>query len=164
MRTAKEEARRLIEQCLGAADNEAAATLQLRVLLATGRLSSVLEVPAIERSKFEYQIPGVGIADLALFHPGGGLTLVEAKGPEVCRAIAAGIGQLFMYEAGVRQQLARNGTPPPFVNRVLCAPVTAEWAFPVWQACQIAGVRFVTLQTLGKLKEAAAVDLEALEG
>jgi hypothetical protein len=154
---------RLIAECLAATDNEQLAVLQLRILLLTGEMAKVFGVPVIESSRFEYRIPGVGFADLALFHPGGGLTLVEAKGPESPRTLVGGIGQLFMYEAGARRLLTKAGRPPPFVRRVLCAPVLAEHAFPVWAACQIAGVHFVHLQTRQNLQQAAAEDLAALE-
>jgi hypothetical protein len=162
MEVAHSSAREVASSCLRARNNEAAATLQLRIMLWTGKLSQIMNVPPVERHVFEYRIPGVGIADLVVFHPGGGLTLVEAKGPEDCRAVAAGIGQLFMYEAGVRRQLTRAGKPPPFVNRILCAPVTPEEAQPAWEACQLAGVRFVHLCPLERLQAAAAQDLQAL--
>jgi len=145
----------LARSCNAAVDNEASGVLQLRLHLAAGKLADVLGVKPFIRHKFEFLIKGLGFADLALFHADHGVTLVEAKGPHCNRMLVAGIGQLFMYEAALRANM--GGRAPAYVDKILCAPVTAEESMPTWRACELAGVRFVHLACYRNLR--AALDV-----
>jgi hypothetical protein len=142
----------LARRCNVAQNNEEAAVLQLRLHLAAGRLATVLGVRPIVSCRFEFQLKGLGFADLAIFHANHGVTLVEVKGPVGNREACAGLGQLFMYEAALRRQLV-GGQVPAYVDKILCAPLPPEKAMPTWEACQAAGVRFVHLATFKQLQE-----------
>ncbi len=142
----------LARDCNSAVNDEAAGVLQLRLHLAAGSLADVLGVKPFTRHRFEFPLKGLGFADLVLFHRDNGVTLVEAKGPHCNRVLCAGIGQLFMYESALRKQTGSR--PPAYVNKILCAPVSAEESMPTWHACELAGVRFVHLARFPDLQSA----------
>lgn len=131
--------------------DESAATLQLKILLAMGSLSKVLGVRPFRRHAFEYSFGG-GRADLVLFHRDFGVTIVEAKAGGGAREMAAGIGQLFLYQAEAMRKF-KGVHAPKYINKILCAPVRAEDSMSVWTACNLAGVKFVHLQEFKPFKE-----------
>lgn len=124
-------------------DNEAAAVWQLKAMLAFGTLQSIIGGKPIRRIEYEYKL-GSGRADIVLFHRDCGITIIEAKAAHNQGTIAAGIGQLFLYESEARQIMV-GPHAPKYVHKVLSAPLHPEEAMPVWRACQIAGVKFVHL-------------------
>lgn len=132
-------------------DNEEAVMEQLRLMAACGDLASVLQCPSITQYAFELSLPGVGRADLVLFHDDGGVTLVEAKGPMDTRSLACGIGQLFVY-AGAIQRMRFGGRVPTSVGMFLVAPVTAEKSEGVRRACELAGIGFLRLPPFKQFK------------
>jgi hypothetical protein len=141
----------LVKRCNSARDNEAAGVLQLRIHLAAGELHTLLKVKPFTRHQFEFQLKGLGFADLVLFHADGGVTIIEAKGSDGNRMVSSGIGQLFMYEAAYRLQASCS---PAYVNKVLCAPVGADKFMPTWRACELAGIRFIHLAEFKALQSA----------
>ena len=132
-------------------DDESAAILQLKILLEMGALRSVLGVGEFRRHAFEYNL-GSGRADLVLFHRDCGISIIEAKASNRCGVVAAGIGQLFLYEAEARMKF-KGPHAPKYVNKFLCAPMAAEDAMPIWSACRLAGVKFIHLKEFEPFKD-----------
>jgi len=123
-------------------NNEAAAILMLKLFLMFGDLEKVLGVKKIERHRFEFSVCG-GRIDLLLFHKDKGISIVEVKAQNDVRTILAGIGQLCLYEVGIRKKMVRR--PPKYINRILTAPIEPSVSLHIMEACEIAGVRFAHL-------------------
>ena len=137
---------------LSISDNEKAVTQVLRLMLLFGDLQRVLKVKPISRYKFEFPVNS-GRIDLLLFHNDGGISIVEAKADRLPREIALGIGQLCMYEAGLRKKMR-----PAYINRILIAPIKSENSLEIMSACELAGVKFIHLPKFKKIKG----DIEAI--
>jgi hypothetical protein len=133
---------KLLESLQYLGDDEDAAVRQLRLQLMVGKLHECLDAPPIKQYRFEYPLPGTGLADLVVVHEDGGVSIVEVKGPRTVRDIAAGIGQLFLYEGAMWQEKF-GGRTPAYVKKVLCAPVWPTIPSPIYEACLCAGVQFL---------------------
>jgi hypothetical protein len=110
----------------------------------------MLDVPKIERYRFEFNLKGAR-ADIILFHRDDGITIVEVKAGHVPRDVVAGIGQLCLYEAMVPEAFKSN--PPKYVRKVLAVPMAKEKAGNIIKACEIANVKLVLMS---EPKEVAA--------
>lgn len=126
-------------------NDEASVILMLRLLLIFGNLERAIGGPKITGHRFEFCIP-VGRIDLLLFHDNGVATIVEAKSETAStRELVAGIGQLFLYSAGLPAALSPQ-QQPKHIRRVLCAPGLRA-RDGVEQACDLAEVDCVSLAT-----------------
>lgn len=123
-------------------NNEASAALQLRLMLIFGHLAKALDVPKITRHRWEVPA-GPGRVDLLLTHCDGSASLVEIKGERSVIEVAAGIGQLLIYEAALRLQWGNAG--PALVRKILCSHVPLQSTASLIHACNEAGVSFVCL-------------------
>lgn len=132
-------------------NNEKAVTLQLKIMAIYGDLQKTLGVRQIERYKFEHHV-GCGRIDLYLIHTDGGVTLVEAKAENKLTTMAAGIGQLLVYEAALRIKQKKNKYPK-YIDKILCVPVDIEKHPELEIACFNSGIKLVSLMTFGKLQK-----------
>lgn len=142
-------------QFLRMQDNEKAAMLMLRGwLLYDGHIERALGIPKVLSHRFEFHVPD-GRIDLLLFHSDGGMTIVEAKAATTAPKIAAGIGQLCYY-ASVLPQVLSERQQPKYIRRLLCAPIEPPQAAVLMSACELAGVTFRPLPTVGYVKSLLA--------
>lgn len=118
---------------------EDAAVGALEVLLFTGKLASFMGWPEVTLYERETRI-GNGRCDYVLEHADGSLTLLEAKAEGDRRAIVAGIGQLFLYEASLPRYVRS-------VRKALATPGYGE--ADIAKACELAGVDFIPLGDVG---------------
>lgn len=131
-------------------NNERAATLMLRLVLACGDLPRMLKVPAIIGHRFEFSVGG-GRIDLLLFHKDRSVSIVEVKAEFCMRVIAAGIGQLCMYAVTLPGKLHKS-QQPPHIRRILCAHVQPKKAGNIIAACKLAGVEFAYIPSFKEFK------------
>ena len=133
-------------------DHESCVTLQLKIIAITDGLAKFFKIPKLKGYKFEYKV-SVGRIDLIMFHLDGGVTIVEAKGNTDVRAIASGIGQIFMYESVIRDNFREN-KKPVYVNRILCAPIDDMDKFSkIEKTCNLARVNFVGMSSFKRMKK-----------
>lgn len=132
---------------------EKSVIVMLKLFLLFGDLEKVLRVSKIHRHKFEFNVGG-GRIDLILFHMDGGISIIEAKSEYDIRTIAAGIGQVCMYAAQLPSAI-RKSKPPKYINRILTAPIEPERCTYLLKACEMAGVKFVPLPSIGLMKSLA---------
>jgi hypothetical protein len=139
---------------LNAKDDERMVVLIVRMaLMHPGAAERMFNCTKIERHRFEFNV-GVGRVDLALFHRDGGMTIVELKANGETRAVAAGIGQLFLYESALPFAMKNKAKPPTYVHKVLASPLPPEKALHVMRACNVAGVRYAFLGGFKDLRAA----------
>lgn len=125
-------------------DDESAAMVQIKIMLISGDLRDVLGVPAFHEHCFDFQVK-TGLIDLLLFHPDGGVTIVEVKADNAdVLVVAVGIGRLHMHSAALPAALPAD-QQPKCITRVLCAPIAPERSLWLMSACDQAGIRFVHL-------------------
>lgn len=134
-------------------NNEKALTLQLKLLSEFGNLQKCFRTSKIERYKFEHHV-GCGRVDLFMVHKDGGLSIVEAKAENSLSVIAAGIGQLFVYEAAILRKSYKN--PPKYINKILCVPVKIGKHPELELACANSGIQLVGLMEYSDFKKQIA--------
>lgn len=124
-------------------DSEKTAGHLVNMFLMFGHAEKALGVPAIQRYRREFPLPKARI-DFLLTHRDGGVTILELKSRHNQTDLAAGIGQLFLYEA---LMLATGQVAPKYVRKVLAAQMSNEDGAIIQSACEAAGVAFVRLPT-----------------
>ena len=146
-----QEMRKLAQKFMNSRDDEQCIVTLLRMHCIFGQIRKMLGCSQIDRYKFEFGVKG-GRIDLALFHTDGGVSLVEAKGSHDVRTVAAGIGQLFLYEA-MYSAFKPKAKPPAYIHKYLVAPIEGEAVRIVDIACARAGVRFISYAPFALIKE-----------